>query len=202
MQSIDPATLEPRAAYRLLASIVIPRPIAWVGSVSLNGMVNLAPFSFYNLVAGDPPTVMVSVGRRGTQPKDTLRNVQDVPGFTLSVVDETLAAAMNQTSADVGPDIDEFTLAGLTRAPSELVAAPFVAEAAVALEARVVQLVPVPDASYTMVLGRIVRVHLRPEIVHARDGLVDATRLRPLARLGGDDYAGLGTVFALRRPAG
>jgi flavin reductase (DIM6/NTAB) family NADH-FMN oxidoreductase RutF len=202
MQVIDPATLGPRAAYRLLASIVIPRPIAWVGSVSTAGVVNLAPFSFYNLVAGDPPTVMVSVGRRGALPKDTLRNVQDVPGFTLSVVDESLAAVMNQTSADVGPEVDEFALAGLTRASSRLVAAPFVAEAAIALEARVVQLVPVPDASYTMVLGRIVQIHLRPGVLRADDGLVDAARLRPLARLGGDDYAGLGAIVTLRRPGG
>lgn len=200
MPVIDPADLHPREAYRLLASVVIPRPIAWVSTRGADGSPNLAPFSFFNAVGGSPPTLAISVGARRGQPKDTLRNIQDTSEFVVNLVDESLAQAMNVSSGEYAHDVDEFSLAGLTPAASVAVGAPRVAEARVALEAVATQLVPVNDTHYTLILGRVVRFHLREGLLRP-NGLVDAGYLQPLARLGGDEYATLGAVFELKRPA-
>lgn len=199
MLSINPDDLAPRDAYRLMISSVVPRPIGWASTVSPDGAPNLAPYSFFNGVAGPPPVVMISVGRRAGQPKDTLRNVEQTGEFVINVVDETLAEQMNHTSGDWAYGESEFDLAGLAMTPSVAVAPPRVAAAAVALEAKVQQLVPVDGTSYTMVLGRVVRFHIRADLLRA-NGLVDAMLLRPVARLGGDEYATVGRVFELSRP--
>jgi flavin reductase (DIM6/NTAB) family NADH-FMN oxidoreductase RutF len=199
MTVIDPAALEPRDAYRLLISVVVPRPIAWVSSVGADGTRNLAPFSFFNVVGNAPLTIMVSISQRAGRPKDTLRNVQETGEFVVNIVDEALVERMNQTSGEYAYEVDEFARGGLTPAPAAVVKPPRVAEAAVALEARLSQVVPVAATSYTMILGHVVRLHLRDGLLRS-NGLVDAERLRPVARLGGDEYATLGRVFALARP--
>lgn len=200
MPSLNPADLHPRDAYRLLTSVVIPRPIGWTSSLAADGALNLAPFSFFNAVGGSPPTVLVSIGQRQGEAKDTLRNIAATGEFVINIVDETLAAAMNATSGEYPPDVDEFAVAGLTPAPSEVVRAPRVAEAKVALEVKATQIVPVQETSYTLVLGRVVRFHIEDGLLRP-NGLVDAARLKPLARLGGDEYAPLGPVFEMKRPA-
>jgi flavin reductase (DIM6/NTAB) family NADH-FMN oxidoreductase RutF len=199
MVSIVPDELDPPDAYRLLISVVAPRPIAWVSSIGADGVLNLAPFSFFNAVGGTPPTVMISVGRRAGQPKDTLRNLEETGEFVVNIVNETLAEQMNQTSGDWPYGASEFELAGLTPAPSVNVRPPRVAEAPVALEARVTQVVPVSDTQYTMVLGRVLRYHVRDGLLRA-NGAVDAMLLKPVARLSGDEYATIGGVFSLARP--
>lgn len=199
MLTIVPADLAPRDAYRLFISVVVPRPIGWISTLGADGGLNLAPYSFFNGVGGNPPTVMVSVGRRQGELKDTLRNVQDTGEFVVNIVDETLAAAMNLTSGEYEYAVDEFQLAGLTPAPSVDVRAPRVAEARAALEVKATQIVPVQDTHYTMILGRVLRFHLRPDLLRP-NGLVDADKLRPVARLGGDEYATLGPVFEMKRP--
>ena len=196
---VDPATLEPRDAYRLFASVVVPRPIAWVSTVGLDGARNLAPFSFFNAVGGIPPTVMFSVSARAGQPKDTLRNVRDTGEFVLHIVDEAIAEQMNRTSGEWPYEVDEFERAGLTAIASAVVRPPRVATAAVAMEGKVTQIVPVEGTQYTMVLGRIVRFHVRAGLIRA-SGLVDASALRPVARLGGDEYVTAGEVFEMLRP--
>jgi flavin reductase (DIM6/NTAB) family NADH-FMN oxidoreductase RutF len=199
MPVIDPTTLSERDAYRLLISVVAPRPIAWVSSLGVDGTRNLAPFSFFNAV-GNPWTVMVSIGGRAGGQKDTLRNVRETGEFVVNIVDETLAERMNLTSGEYGYEVDEFERAGLTPAPSEAVRPPRVAEAGVSMEARLTQVVPVEGTRYTMILGQVVRYHLRDGLLRD-NGLVDATLLRPVARLGGDEYATIGRVFELKRPS-
>jgi flavin reductase (DIM6/NTAB) family NADH-FMN oxidoreductase RutF len=200
MISIVPQDLQPRDAYRLMISVLVPRPIAWVSTLGADGSLNLAPFSFFNGVGGVPPTIMFSVGQRAGDPKDTLRNAQETGEFVLNIVDEALASQMNQTSGEWPYGVNEFERAGLTPAPSVDVRPPRVAEAPVAIEARVTQIVPVNETTYTMVLGRIVRYHLREGLLRP-NGLVDAALLKPLARLGGDEYATIGSVFSMARPA-
>lgn len=200
MPIIDPASLHPRDAYRLLTSVVIPRPIGWVSTIGSDGSRNLAPFSFFNGVGGQPPTIMVSIGQRQGQVKDSLRNIQETGEFVVNLVDESLAEAMNLSSGEYGYEVDEFAVAGLTPAPGQVVRAPRVAEAKVALEVKATQTVPVQDTHYTLVLGRVVRFHLQEGLLRP-NGLVDAARLKPLARLGGDEYAPLGPVFEMQRPA-
>jgi flavin reductase (DIM6/NTAB) family NADH-FMN oxidoreductase RutF len=203
MISLTPQDLQPRDAYRLLISVVIPRPIGWASTVSADGALNLAPFSFFNGVGDNPPTVMISVGQRRTEagrvPKDTLRNVHATGEFVINLVDEALAQAMNTTSGDWEYGVSEFEKAGLHTAPSEDVRPSRVAEAKVALECKVTQIVPVQDTTYTMVLGRVVRYHLQDGLLRP-NGTVDATLLKPVGRLSGDEYATLGRVFEMQRP--
>jgi len=197
--SIVPADLEPRAAYRLLISVVVPRPIGWASTNGSDGSHNLAPFSFFNAVSNMPLTVMLSVGQRQGQPKDTLRNAQETGEFVINIVDEELATAMNQTSGEWAYEVNEFVRAGLTPAASIDVLPPRVAAAPVALECRVTQIVPVIDTTYTLILGRVLRFHIRSDLLRS-NGLVDALRLEPVARLSGDEYATIGRVFEMKRP--
>jgi len=182
-----------------MISVVVPRPIAWVSTVGADGTPNLAPFSFFNGVGGTPPTVMVSIGRREGRPKDTLRNVQETGEFVVNIVHEELSEPMNLTSGEWPYEINEFELAGLGAVPSVDVRPPRVAEAKVAMEAKLTQVVPVNGTGYTMILGRVVRYHIQDGLLRP-NGLVDAALLRPIARLGGDEYITMGRVFSMVRP--
>ena len=197
--SIVPTELDRRAAYRLLISVVVPRPIGWTSTIGVDRSLNLAPFSFFNAVGGSPPTVLISVGRRTGNPKDTLRNVQEIGEFVINIVNEELAVAMNQTSGEWAYEVNEFDRAGVTPAASIDVKPPRVAEAPIALECRVTQIVPVIDTTYTLILGRVLRFHVRSDLLRP-NGLVDAALLKPVARLSGDEYAALGRVFEMKRP--
>lgn len=197
--SIVPTDLDPRDAYRLLISVVVPRPIGWASTIGADGSLNLAPFSFFNAVGGNPPTVLISVGQRRGNPKDTLRNVQETGEFVINLVDEELAMAMNETSGEWAYEVNEFERAGVTPAAAIDVKPPRVAEAPIALECRVTQIVPVNETTYTLILGRVLRFHIRSGMLRP-NGLVDAQLLKPVARLGGDEYATLGRVFEMKRP--
>ncbi len=199
MISLIPTDLDPRAAYRLMISIVVPRPIGWTSTIGADGSLNLAPFSFFNMVGGIPPTVLISVGQRKGHAKDTLRNVQETGEFVINIVNEELATAMNETSGEWEYEVNEFDRAGLTPTASIEVKPPRVAEAPITLECKVTQIVPVTDTTYTLILGRVLRLHIRSDLMRP-NGLVDATRLKPVARLGGDEYATLGHVFEMKRP--
>lgn len=198
--SLVPDEMERRDAYRLLLSAVIPRPIAWVSTLSADGAPNLAPYSFANAVGGTPPTIMFSVSRGRGRVKDTLLNVQATGEFVLHLVDETLAEAMNLTAGEYPQGVNEFEVAGLETAPSIDVKPPRVAAAPVAMEAKVSQIIPVDDTGNMMVLGRVLRYHIREGLVRP-NGLIDPTLLRPIVRLGGTEYATLGEVFSMIRPS-
>ncbi|MDZ7704213.1 MAG: flavin reductase family protein [Trueperaceae bacterium] len=200
VRSVDPGTLPGRDAYKLLTTLVIPRPIAWVSTVSADGVPNLAPYSFANLVAGEPPVVMFSSSpHRDKDDKDSLKNARDTGEFVYNIADVTLADAMNSSSGDWEHGVDEFAQTGLSAASSVVVTPPRVAAAPAALECKVTQIIPVEGSASTMVLGRVVMVHVRADLF-ADDGLVDAGRYNPVARLGRDEYAALGEVFSLARP--
>jgi flavin reductase (DIM6/NTAB) family NADH-FMN oxidoreductase RutF len=199
MISIVPNDLEPRAAYRLLISVVVPRPIGWTSTIGVDGSLNLAPFSFFNAVSNAPLTVMISVGQRQSHPKDTLRNAQETGEFVINIVNEDLAVAMNHTSGEWAYEVNEFDRAGMTPAASIDVKPPRVAEAPIALECKVTQIVPVIDTTYTLILGRVLRFHLRSAVLRP-NGTIDAAELKPVARLSGDEYATLGRVFEMKRP--
>jgi flavin reductase (DIM6/NTAB) family NADH-FMN oxidoreductase RutF len=195
------AALPPPEAYRLLVSLVIPRPIGWVASVGADGTRNLAPFSFFNMVGGPPPTVMLSIGQRRHAEKDTLRNARETGELVVHLVDEALAGAANHTSGEWEYAVDEIEAAGLDVVPADVVRPPRLRDAPAALECRVSQIIPVGDTPYTMVLAQVLRLHLREGLL-GPDGLVDARVLRPVARLGRDEWATLGEIFSLARPSG
>lgn len=195
--------MEARAPYLLLTSIAAPRPIAWVSTISAEGVPNIAPFSFYNAVAGFPPTIMFSVSYRvRTKPKekDTLRNVREVGEFVSHVVDEELAGEMIKTSADYPYGVSEFEIAGLETLPSMDVKPLRVARAPVAMECRVTQIIPVEGATNVMILGEVLRFHIRKDLYRS-NGLVDTMRMKPITRLGGPvEYAKIGELFHLKIP--
>ncbi len=196
---LDPQTLSQHDVYRLLIGCVVPRPIAWVSSVGEDDVPNLAPFSFFMGVCGDPPTIAFSSGRREGNKKDTVHNIEHTGDFVVNIVDDDLAEQMNLTAGDYPPEIDEFDLTGLTPVPGFKVHAPYVAEAPISLECRVVQITPVGRGPHSLVLGEIVHFHVRDELY--QNGRIDMHALRPVGRLAGHLYSHIHDIFEMIRPA-
>lgn len=142
---------------------------------------------------------MVSIGRRQGLLKDTLRNIQDTGEFVVNIVDRGLLEAMNLTSGEYEYGVDEFQLAGLETMPSSLVRPPRVAATPAALECKSTQVVPVEGTHYTIVIGQVILIHIREGLLRP-NGLVDPVLLKPIARLGGDEYADLGDILTIARP--
>lgn len=189
----DPGELDALAFYRLLNSVVIPRPIAWVSSRSAAGVDNLAPHSFFTVACTDPPIVQfTSVGS-----KDSLRNAEATREFVVNFTPEPLFEAVNATSVNAPPDVSEFDWAGVAREPSLRVAPPRVADAPVAIECVLHDTLPLGDFC-TVVLGRVVHVAVAEQAM--RDGRPAVDLLRPLARLGGSEWSTIGEVLKIERP--
>jgi len=180
-------SIEPAKRYKLLVGLVVPRPIALVTTVSESGVVNAAPYSFFNALGDDPPIVIVSVDVRDDgSPKDTARNILARGEFVVNLVDEAIAAQMHRCAEPLPPELSEPEVAGLTLAPSQRVAAPRLAEAPAALECTVHQTVAVDHRQ--LFIGRV-------RWLHARDGILDPETLRvipehyrPVGRFYGNRY--------------
>jgi flavin reductase (DIM6/NTAB) family NADH-FMN oxidoreductase RutF len=190
-------------AYDPFKALVAPRPIGWISTLGRNGVVNLAPYSFFNAVSTDPHYLMFASSGR----KDSQRNAEETGEFVCSLATYDLREAMGRTSVPVGPEVDEMQLAGLTPARSRLVAPPRVKESPVAFECRYHRTIELPGknggpGTHAIVLGQVIGVHIADEVIV--EGKVDITRLRPLARLGYRDYAVIDQVFSLdpAKPAG
>lgn len=185
-------------------SLVVPRPIGWISTVDSDGVVNLAPYSYFNAVSSEPPIVMFASNhaKGDDRRKDSHRNAERTGDFVVNLATYDLRNQMNASSAQVPPEVDEMALAGLTAVPSRLVKAPRVAEAPVHLECRYMQTVALPSwdpkAANAMVIGEVVGVHIVDAFIAG--GRVDVGRLRPIARLGYMDYAVVDTIFSLDRP--
>jgi flavin reductase (DIM6/NTAB) family NADH-FMN oxidoreductase RutF len=188
-------------------ALIAPRPVGWISTVSKDGMVNLAPYSFFNAVSEKPAYVVF--GSAGV--KDSLANIRDTGEFVCSLATYDLRHQMNTTSANVPAHVDEFALGGLTAAKSNMVAPPRVKESPVAFECRHFQTIDLPSATadgsfdsskvgYHMVIGLVVGIHIDDRFI--RDGLVDTAAMRPIARLGYMDYAVVTpeTTFTIGRP--
>lgn len=186
--------------YDPFKAIVAPRPIGWITSLSPSGVLNLAPYSFFNAVSDQPKMVMFSTNGK----KDSLRNIEATGEFTCSIVSDAQAAAMNLTSASVAEDVSEYALAGLETAPSLVVRPPRVAGAPAALECRLWKVIELPrgedDPTHYVAFGMVVAVYIDERCV--RDGRLDTAAMRPVARLGYMDYAVVTpeTCFTLDRP--
>lgn len=197
----DPAELEFLDVQKLMTGLIVPRPIAWVGTRSPKGVANLAPFSYFNAVANHPPMVAISMSIHNGRPKDTLANISATGCFTVNLVSRDLAERMNVTSAEVGPDVDEFALAGLTAIEGDRVDAPRIGEARWSAECvldRVLTLGATPHES-GLALGEIVRFHVEERLL---DGTrVDQEALDAVARMGGPTYSDTRRRFDLARPS-
>jgi flavin reductase (DIM6/NTAB) family NADH-FMN oxidoreductase RutF len=198
---IDPSALSGRDRYQLITSLVVPRPIGWISTWDETGRANLAPFSFFNAISASPMLVAVSIGQRQGALKDTLVNLRSRGAFCVNVVTEPFLEAMNATAAEVGPEVDEFELAGLGRAVSERVDAPFIEECPAVFECEVSQEVALGDAPYALVIGLVVGVRLS-ESLTIEDGTmsVDSGTLRPVGRMSGAEYMLPREMKTLPRP--
>ena len=200
-QTVDPETLTGGQRYQLLTSLVVPRPIGWISTVSPSGVRNLAPYSFFAALSGTPPMVGVSIGARGGEAKDTLNNIRATGSFCVNVVSHSLLEAMNETSAEVGPDVDEFELAGLTPVEGTRVGAPWLSEAPAALECLLSKEVGLAPSANTLVVGEVKAVHLSPALEMVPGSwAIDPNSLLPVGRLGGEAYTLLGEIRKLPRP--
>ncbi len=182
-------------------AIVTPRPIGWISSKDVNGVNNLAPYSFFNAVAYVPPQVMfASTGAKPDQDgtKDSVANIRATGEFCVNIVSEALKDVMNTTSATLPAGTDEFAAAGLTPVPCETIGCCRVAEAPANLECRMTQIVQLEGETNYVVFGEVTGVHLRDDCL--RDGRFDITTYRPLSRLGYRDYTVIRDLFELARP--
>ncbi|MBV8915033.1 MAG: flavin reductase family protein, partial [Acetobacteraceae bacterium] len=185
----DFETISPRDRYKLLVSTVVPRPIAWVVTQDASGVLNAAPFSFFNVFSGDPPLVVIGIGgREPGDAKDTGANVRRNQQFVVNLVGHENAEAMNVTAIDLPPDVDEIAQAGLHTAPSVRVAPPRIAESPVALECERFAMIEV-GADRVLVIGRVLAMHVRDEAVidHARC-YIDTPKLDLIGRMHGSGW--------------
>ena len=193
--SYDPATMAARDRYKLLISLVIPRPIALVTTLGPTGVVNAAPFSFFNIFSEDPPLCVLGLqAKPGGGLKDTSAHIRDRGAFVVNLVDEALGQQMNQCAVDFPPEISEIDAAKLNLLPSEKIKMPRIAEAPAALECRHYTTLEV-SAQRRLAIGEIVHVHVRAGLWDPEKMRVDMTQYRPLARLFGNFYASLSEPF-------
>lgn len=192
--------LEAPAIYRLLTGLVLPRPIAFVSTVSPDGIANLAPFSFFTVASADPPVLAISIDLRyGHETKDTMRNIAANGEFVVNIASEDLAESVNTASLDWPPEVDEFAKAGLTAVRDNLVVKPpHVGESPAQFECRHVQ--SVEFGKWTLVLGEVLAIRCREDLVNERLR-VDVDALKPLGRLAGNDYCRIRDRFTVERNA-
>ena len=202
---IDPVNLTVRERLIFMGSVVVPRPIAWITSVGSSGVVNLAPYSLFNIISYEPvPMIFVSPHRndygKQVRIKDTLRNIEETKEFVVNMVTEETAEAMNISAGPYPPEVSEVTLTGLTTVPSDIVQPPRIAESPVNLECRVAQIMNFGEdiSAVSMVLAEILRVHVRDELYS--NGMVDVSALHVIARMGYNKYTRTRDIFEMKAP--
>lgn len=198
---LDPEAMSASAVYHTLVSAIVPRPIAWVSTISNDGIPNLAPFSFFSGVTASPPSIMFSpVNRPDGSSKDTVLNIRANGQFVVNVVPFALAEQMNLTSAEFANGISEFEAAKLTPNKSDKVAPPWVKESPIQLECEVIQIVEVGQGSLAanIVIGKILLVRVADQIT--TNDRIDADKLDAIGRMGGRSYCRTLEQFELERP--
>ncbi len=196
---IDPAKTAPLNTYKLLVGAVVPRPIAFVSTISPEGVPNLSPFSFFTVASANPPVLVFTTSFREPR-KDTLVNVRAMKEFVVNIVSEEFAAKMNVTSGEYPYGVDEFAMSGLTAAPSDLVRPPRVKESHVNMECRLLQTIEVSNQSLggTLILGEVVRFRIDDAIIE--DFRIDPEKLGAVGRMAGNTYCRTSDRFELIRP--
>lgn len=196
MISIDPLQNSERDNYKLLTGSIIPRPIAFVTTMSGEGILNGAPFSYFNIVSSNPPMISISIQHAAGQSKDTARNIMQMKEFVVHIVDQQNVGQVNITAAPLPPDQSEVALVGLTPVDSLQIAVPGVKEAKVRMECTLEHCLELPNND--LIIGRIVQFHIDEDIYE--QGRIDPVKLGAVSRLAGNNYAGIGEVFTIERP--
>jgi flavin reductase (DIM6/NTAB) family NADH-FMN oxidoreductase RutF len=199
---ITPQEHDYRNIYKLMIGAIVPRPIAFVSTISLEGTLNLAPFSFFTGVSANPPVICFSPMIRGSdgRKKDTLNNIETIGEFVVNIVSEDFAEKMNICSAEFPPEVDEFKQSGLTPASSARVKPPLVEESRINMECRLLQVVHVSPQPLggSLVLGEVLCFHVKDDLYE--DYRIDTDKLRPIGRMGGPAYTRTTDRFDLLRP--
>jgi flavin reductase (DIM6/NTAB) family NADH-FMN oxidoreductase RutF len=201
--TIDPSNSDTGSVYQLLIGAIVPRPIAFVSTISVAGIVNLAPFSFFTAASANPPVIcFCPMVRANSSTKDTLNNICETGEFVVNIVSEEISRQMNICSGDYPPEVDEFAVSGLTPIASEVVKPPRVKESRFQMECRLVQIVQisVKPLGGSMVFGEVLRFHLEDGLA---DGVkIDPDKLKAVGRMGGPGaYCRTRDRFEMQRPA-
>lgn len=197
--TLDFDDLTPQERYKLIIGTIVPRPIAWVTTVDVQGLVNAAPFSFFNALCSDPPIVGLGMGSRadGT-PKDTPRNIARTGDFTVNIVSNDLAEKMNTTAIPFAAGIEELTHASLTTVAGTKVSSPRIAQAHAALECRVRQTIQITPEN-SIVLAEVVAAHYHDSVINPARLHIDPKALDAIGRMGGNGYATTHGYFDIAR---
>lgn len=201
MLSFDPTTNTERENYKLLIGSIVPRPIAFVTSITKDGTINAAPFSYFNVVSSHPPMISISVQRKNGVSKDTARNIIESQEFVVHIVDEQNVEAVNTTAASLPPEESEIKRANLSLVDSESVSVPGVKEAKVRFECILEQAITLDneeEIGTDLLIGKVVHYHIDEQIYE--DGKINHHTLGAVSRLAGSDYATIGDVFSIERP--
>jgi flavin reductase (DIM6/NTAB) family NADH-FMN oxidoreductase RutF len=193
---IDPAYLDPETAYRLITGVVVPRPIAWVTSLSATGVLNLAPFSAFMFVAPKPPMLAISVGRKGNIYKDTAQNILNNEQYVVHIADSSLMNAVHESSTEHPPDVSEVDELGLATLPGERIKVPRLAAAPIAMECRFRQCLEFGETRSRLIVGEVLVFHIRDGLLN--NGKIETEALDPIARIAGPRYAKLGEIVTLK----
>lgn len=198
---LNPEELTNKERYKLMIGAIVPRPIAWVSTIDAAGRPNLAPFSFFTAVCSNPMTLLFAPGWSGLRGrmKDTLVNIRAVPEFVINITNEATAEAMNLTATEFEAGIDEFAWAGVTPVPSEMIRVPRVAEAPVAFECKLQQIVVVNEGpgGGVVVFGEVQSIFVRDDLIE--NGRIPTEKLQPIGRLAGAGYAHINDFFEMHR---
>lgn len=202
MISLNPADQSERDNYKLMIGSIIPRPIAFVTTLSSSGILNAAPYSYFNIVTANPPMISISVQRRNGERKDTARNAVERGEFVVHISDHSIITQINETAANLPPEESEVALTELTAIASENVAVPGIEEAKVRMECVLEQAIPLGgeegSPACDLLIGRIVYFHMDEAIYN--QGYIDHGKLDPISRLAGNTYSRLGEIFEIERP--
>jgi flavin reductase (DIM6/NTAB) family NADH-FMN oxidoreductase RutF len=201
MLSIDPTSMSERENYKFLIGSIIPRPIAFVTTVSKDGVLNGAPFSYFNIVSSNPPMISLSIQRSAGRQKDTARNIIESKEFVVHIVDEHNVEKINQTAASLPPDQSEVNLANLTPVDSVKISVPGVKEAKIRMECSLEHSLELGGSNTPgcdFIIGKVVQFHIENDIYEK--GRIDSKGLAAVSRLAGNDYAKTGEIFEIERP--
>jgi flavin reductase (DIM6/NTAB) family NADH-FMN oxidoreductase RutF len=193
---IDPAYLDPETAYRLITGVVVPRPIAWVTSLSATGVLNLAPFSAFMFVSPKPPMLAISVGRKGNTYKDTAQNILNNEEYVVHIADSSLMTAVHESSTEHPPDVSEVEELQLSTLPGECIKVPRLAAAPIAMECRFRQCLEFGETRSRLIIGEVLVFHIRDGLL--QNGKIETEALDPIARIAGPRYAKLGEITTLK----
>jgi flavin reductase (DIM6/NTAB) family NADH-FMN oxidoreductase RutF len=193
---IDPAYLDAETAYRLITGVVVPRPIAWVTSLSATGVLNLAPFSAFTFVSPKPPMLAISVGRKGGIYKDTAQNILNNEEYVVHIADSSLMKAVHESSTEHPPDVSEVEELRLSTLPGERIKVPRLAAAPVAMECRFRQCLEFGETRSRLIVGEVLVFHIRDGLLN--NGKIETEALDPIARIAGPRYAKLGEIVTLK----